>query len=213
MTITKNTVPASTARDGDALATLAAQHVDLLRRCARIESTAEGAGGFCDALLAHLAFEDEVVNPAARRAITSPLLDDLEVEHEIARDLVRQVRAMDEAGPMFAATLRVLARYVRAHIDVEVSALVPRLAAALVDCELVEQWPVEGPQRSTSGTAQAPSARFIHPRIAQKLVSGKDARVAASGSDRRANDEPAPSRTFYDRSADIDRDWGRIADG
>lgn len=138
MTTTKNTVPPSTARDGDALATLGAQHVELLRWCARIESTAEGARGFCDALLAHLAFEDEVVNPAARRALASPLLYDLEVEHE---------------------------------------------------------------------------TRFIHPRIAQKLVSGKDARVATSGSDRRANDEPAPSRTFYDRSADIDCDWGRIADG
>ena len=110
---------------------------------------------------------------------------------------------------MFAATLRVLARQVRAHIEVEESLLLPRLASAGVDDGPLAWRLVEG---RASQSPAASSSRFIHPRIAQRLVPGAES-PAAFRSDRRTDNEPAPSRTFYDRLADLDRHWGRIADG
>jgi hypothetical protein len=210
MTTTNNEPTATAARNDDARAILSAQHAELLQWCTRLLSTTEGAERFCAGLATHLAFENEVVSPAARRSMDGALLDDLEVEREIERELVRQLRAMDATGPMYAATLRVLARHVRARIAIEESALLPQLGT-VSGCEWGERASAEGPAVSLPGNP--PSARFIHPRIAQRLVAGKEGHPGTSRSDRRTHDEPASSRTFYDRSADLDRHWGRIADG
>jgi hypothetical protein len=48
---------------------------------------------------------------------------------------------------------------------------------------------------------------------AERHVSGTDAHAVTPRSDRRTDDEPAVFRSFYDRAADLDRHWGRLADG
>jgi len=111
--------------------------------------------------------------------------------------------------PAFPPLALVLGRYLQLAPERRL-ALWSGLAIPVAIALLALAWRlVEG---RASQSPAASSSRFIHPRIAQRLVPGAES-PAAFRSDRRTDNEPAPSRTFYDRLADLDRHWGRIADG
>jgi hemerythrin-like domain-containing protein len=77
----------------------------------------------CGELQVHTTLEEEIFYPAVRQALKEQdLLDEAEVEHGSAKQLIEQLQAMQQGGQMdgkFAATFTVLGEYVKHHIKEE----------------------------------------------------------------------------------------------
>ena len=74
----------------------------------------------CEFLSVHAQIEEEIFYPAVRTVIEEQeLLDDAEVEHAVAKDLIEQIQTMDADEALYDAKVRVLAEYVRHHIQTE----------------------------------------------------------------------------------------------
>jgi hemerythrin superfamily protein len=74
----------------------------------------------CELLTVHAQIEEEIFYPAVRAVIEEQeLLDDAEVEHAVAKELIEQIQTMDVDEALYDAKVRVLAEYVRHHIQAE----------------------------------------------------------------------------------------------
>jgi hemerythrin superfamily protein len=74
----------------------------------------------CMELTVHAQIEEEIFYPAVREAIKdTDLLDEAEVEHQSAKELMAQIEAGAEADDMFDAKVKVLGEYVDHHIKEE----------------------------------------------------------------------------------------------
>ncbi|WP_298232359.1 hemerythrin domain-containing protein [uncultured Azohydromonas sp.] len=77
----------------------------------------------CGELQVHTTLEEEIFYPAVRQALKEQdLLDEAEVEHNSAKQLIEQLQTMQQGGQMdgkFAATFTVLGEYVKHHIKEE----------------------------------------------------------------------------------------------
>lgn len=84
----------------------------------------------------HTALEEEFLYPAARDAIAQPdLIDEAEVEHESAKALIEQLKAMGPEDEKFAARFTVLCEYVMHHVKEEETEMFPQLESARLDWE------------------------------------------------------------------------------
>ena len=67
----------------------------------------------CLQLTVHAQIEDEIFYPALREAIReTDLLDEAEVEHQTARDLIAQIEAMEDSEEIIDAKVKVLGEYI-----------------------------------------------------------------------------------------------------
>jgi hemerythrin-like domain-containing protein len=77
----------------------------------------------CAELQVHATLEEELFYPAVRQALKEQdLLDEAEVEHASAKQLIEQLQSMQQQGQLdgkFAATFTVLGEYVKHHIKEE----------------------------------------------------------------------------------------------
>lgn len=90
----------------------------------------------CSLLLVHGQIEEEIFYPAARDAIDAEgLLDEAEVEHGVARELIEQIQAMDPEDALYDAKVRVLGEYVRHHVVEEEDRLFPLVELADIDLD------------------------------------------------------------------------------
>ena len=88
----------------------------------------------CAELTVHTQVEEEVFYPAAREAIDDmDLLDEAEVEHAAARQLITELAAMQPGDDLYAAKFTVLGEYVKHHIHEEEKELFPKLKKAHID--------------------------------------------------------------------------------
>jgi hemerythrin-like domain-containing protein len=82
----------------------------------------------CAALKVHLRIEEQILYPAARRALKdADLLDEAEVEHDSAKILIRQLERMKPGNPKYAATFTVLCEYIEHHVKEEEDEMFPQL--------------------------------------------------------------------------------------
>lgn len=88
----------------------------------------ELARKICLALSVHALIEEEIFYPAARQAGLDDLLDEAEVEHAAAKQLIAEIESMRPNDRLFAAKVTVLGEYVRHHIQEEETKLFPALA-------------------------------------------------------------------------------------
>lgn len=94
----------------------------------------------CAELTVHATLEEELFYPALREEIKQPeLLDEAEVEHASAKDLIAQLEQMTGDDPKFAATFKVLGEYVKHHIREEEGELFEQLTRTGVDWEALQQ--------------------------------------------------------------------------
>lgn len=84
------------------------------------------ADKICLALTVHTQIEEEIYYPATREAIDDDdLLDEAEVEHAGAKELIAQLQAMKVGDRLFDAKVTVLGEYVAHHVVEEESEMFP----------------------------------------------------------------------------------------
>ncbi|AZG16447.1 MULTISPECIES: hemerythrin domain-containing protein [Cupriavidus] len=94
----------------------------------------------CQMLKVHAQIEEEIFYPALRGASDKidDMLDEAQVEHAVAKDLVAKVEAGDKE--MLEAHYTVLSEYVGHHVEEEEGELFPAVIRAKVDLrEVAEQ--------------------------------------------------------------------------
>jgi hemerythrin superfamily protein len=130
----------------DAIAILTNDHAEVAELFEEYEALVEGEGDegekqalaerICALLTAHATIEEEIFYPAAREALDEQLLlDEAEVEHATAKDLIEQIQSMDPTDELFDAKVTVLGEYVNHHVQEEEGELFPRCQGADIDLE------------------------------------------------------------------------------
>jgi hemerythrin superfamily protein len=91
----------------------------------------ELAHQICTELTVHAQIEEEIFYPAVREAVkdTDPL-DEAQVEHQTAKELIAQIEAASEPDDMFDAKVKVLGEYIDHHVKEERNELFPKARAA-----------------------------------------------------------------------------------
>ena len=91
----------------------------------------------CQLLTVHATIEEEVLYPAAKEAFEDEEDDDLvneaEVEHASAKELIAKIEGMSSDDEHFKATVTVLGEYIKHHVKEEESELFPELKKTELD--------------------------------------------------------------------------------
>jgi hemerythrin superfamily protein len=145
----EKTSPASSARKGakpqaqDAIALLSADHKKVkalfkqyeeMKEDGDSEEKAALAAQICLELTVHAQAEEEIFYPAVREAIDDhDLLDEAEVEHASAKDLIAQLGEADPEDDLFDAKVKVLGEYINHHVEEEEGEMFPKAKKAKLD--------------------------------------------------------------------------------
>lgn len=93
----------------------------------------------CTELKLHTELEEEILYPTAREALAeADLVDEAEVEHATAKQLIEQLERMTPDDDKYRATFTVLGEYVQHHVKEEEGEMFPQLANAKVDWKDVQ---------------------------------------------------------------------------
>jgi hemerythrin superfamily protein len=90
----------------------------------------------CLELQIHSMLEEEIFYPAVRaqaQGESEDLLNEAEVEHEAADDLIARLHELEPDDPMYCAYFSVLAEYVKHHVKEEEHELFPRAEKMKLD--------------------------------------------------------------------------------
>lgn len=134
--------------DQDAVSLLSADHAEvrqlfedyrqLVEEDGDLEEKRELAEQICVALTVHADIEEEIFYPAMRESIDDDLLlDEAEVEHASAKDLIAQIQAMDPDDALYDAKILVLGEYVEHHVEEEESEIFPAAEKSGIDLEML----------------------------------------------------------------------------
>jgi hemerythrin superfamily protein len=91
----------------------------------------------CQLLTVHAQIEEELLYPAAKNAFEeedeTDLVNEAEVEHASAKELIGKIEGMTPDDEAFKATVTVLAEYIKHHVKEEESQLFPALRKTELD--------------------------------------------------------------------------------
>jgi hemerythrin superfamily protein len=88
----------------------------------------------CNELTVHTTIEEEIFYPEVRAAIDDQdLLDEAEVEHASAKELIAQIEESSPDDDKYAAKVIVLGEYINHHIEEEHKEMFPKAKRAKVD--------------------------------------------------------------------------------
>lgn len=94
----------------------------------------ELAQHICMLLTVHATVEEELVYPVAESAIKEPeLVDEANVEHASAKELIAQIESTDPADQYYDARVKVLGEYIDHHVKEEEGELFPQCRKAKLD--------------------------------------------------------------------------------
>ena len=136
-TTTKKPPATAVAAKTDATLLLTRDHTEVHKLFKQYEKLADAQGEssdrqalaeeICLKLTIHATSEEEIFYPAAREAgIESDLLDEAEVEHASAKDLIAQIRAMTPDEDLYDAKVKVLGEYIDHHVKEEEEEMFPK---------------------------------------------------------------------------------------
>ncbi len=163
-TAAKKPAATASAAKTDATILLERDHNDVKKLFKQYEKLADDeadgeerqalAQQICTMLTVHATIEEEIFYPAAREAeVEEDLLDEAEVEHASAKDLIAQIQSMSPDDELYDAKVIVLGEYVEHHVQEEEGEMFPKcrragmdlagLATALAErkAELMEETP------------------------------------------------------------------------
>jgi Hemerythrin HHE cation binding domain len=132
------------ARPQDAIALLTADHKAVQKIFKEFEKLKENDGSdeeksvlvmrACQLLTIHAQIEEEIFYPAIRDAIEDDdLMDEAEVEHASAKDLIAQLEAMESGNELYDARFTVLGEYIDHHVKEEQDEMFPKAKKAKLD--------------------------------------------------------------------------------
>jgi hemerythrin-like domain-containing protein len=95
----------------------------------------------CSELSAHANMEEEIVYPAIREVLTDgEVMDEAEVEHASAKQLISELERMSPGDRLYDATFKVLGEYVKHHVKEEEGEMFRQAKRARLDGDaLAEQ--------------------------------------------------------------------------
>lgn len=141
----KSSTETATATDIDAIELLTTDHQDVQALFDAYQELVEGeadgderaqlAGEICTKLTVHATIEEELFYPAVREVLDDDqdLLDEAEVEHACAKDLIAQISGSDPDDELFDAKVKVLGEYVAHHVEEEEGELFPKVRESGLD--------------------------------------------------------------------------------
>ncbi|OUL98678.1 hemerythrin domain-containing protein [Variovorax sp. JS1663] len=101
------------------------------RAASAAEKRRQLATEICMELTVHAQIEEEIFYPALREAIKeTDLLDEAEVEHASAKDLIAQIQEAQDVDEMFDAKVKVLGEYIDHHVKEERNEIFVKARAA-----------------------------------------------------------------------------------
>ena len=148
MTTARTSTKASTAAkarsaaDQDALSKLKADHAEVRKLFDQyeknkddmsVEEKSELVETICGELIVHAQIEEEIFYPAVRAVADEDLeelLDEAEVEHSGAKDLIAQLEDSEPEEPLYDAKVTVLGEYIKHHAGEEEDEMFPKVKKA-----------------------------------------------------------------------------------
>ena len=92
------------------------------------------ADKICNELSVHMQIEEGIFYPAIRKPVKDDaMMNEAEVEHAGAKDLITQIQEMNVSDPMFDAKVTVLGEYIDHHVKEERTEMFPKARATKVD--------------------------------------------------------------------------------
>ena len=134
----------ATAAKTDATALLERDHAEVKKLFKQYEKLADAqaegeerqalAERICAMLTVHATIEEEIFYPAAREAeVEDDLLDEAEVEHATAKDLIAQIQGIGPDDDLYDAKVTVLGEYIDHHVQEEEGEMFPKCRRAKMD--------------------------------------------------------------------------------
>jgi hypothetical protein len=135
----------TTAKQKDACDLLDADHKAVKKMFTEFEELIESRGNvlekkrlladkICLELTVHAQIEEEIFYPGIRKAIKDELMmNEAEVEHMSAKDLIAQIQEMEASDALFDAKVLVLGEYIDHHVKEERNEMFPKARASKVD--------------------------------------------------------------------------------
>lgn len=144
----KKSATKSTTKMPDAIQLLTAEHKEVNAMFKEYQKLVDNeasaaekealARQICLMLTVHATTEEEIFYPAAREAIDEEdLLDEAEVEHGSAKELIAQIEASTPDEPLYDAKVKVLGEYVQHHVKEEEGELFPKAKKAKLDLAML----------------------------------------------------------------------------
>lgn len=88
----------------------------------------------CSELTIHAQIEEEIFYPAARDAIDEhDIMDEAEVEHTMAKELIAQLGSMEPGDDLYDAKVTVLGEYINHHVQEEEGEMFPKVKKSKLD--------------------------------------------------------------------------------
>jgi hemerythrin superfamily protein len=136
----------------------------------------------CQLLTVHAQIEEEIFYPPAKEALSDDeedveLVNEANVEHQTAKDLIAKIEGMTSEDENFKATVKVLSEYIKHHVKEEENELFPKLKKTELDLKELgaqlndrkmtlmqemgiepEEEPASSPSRKSSGRSCRSSA-------------------------------------------------------
>ena len=136
-----------TSSQTDAITLLTNDHAEVNELFEQYKTLADDAGSMsqdkqnlaeeiCTMLTVHAMIEEEIFYPAVRDALDDgKLLDEAEIEHQAAKDLVAQIQDAEPDDALYDARVIVLGEYVNHHVQEEEGELFPQVRESGLDLE------------------------------------------------------------------------------
>jgi len=140
---TPQRIPTGTGQANDAVTLLTQDHENVKALFEQFEASGEKAYAskkklatkICLELTKHATAEEEIFYPAVR-AIgddAEDLIDEAQVEHASAKELIAQILSMDPHDELFDAKVKVLSEQIEHHVQEEESEMFPKAQQAGLD--------------------------------------------------------------------------------
>ena len=134
---------ANSRRAPNVIAMLTEDHNKVKKMFKEFEGLKEGKGNqrkqelvqqICQELTIHTTIEEEIVYPAAREEIDDEdIMDEADVEHASAKQLIQQLEGMKPGDDHFDAMVKVLGEYVNHHVKEEQGEMFKQMRKAKMD--------------------------------------------------------------------------------
>lgn len=161
----KRTTTTSDAKSMNAIQLLKQDHAEVKELFDRFEKLGENGAQeekedivreACAKLTVHATIEEEIFYPAAREAKDADaLLNEAEVEHGTAKELIATLETMRADDAMFDANFTVLAEYIKHHVKEEEGELFPKVQKSDLDLDALGEQLAERKEELTAELAAA----------------------------------------------------------